>query len=46
MVGNGACANLRCFPFASILAKIATWVRSVREDMQATDSSCGPVVRD
>ena len=35
-----------CFPFAETLAKIATWVHSVREDMQATDSSRGPVARD
>ena len=35
-----------CFQIASILARIATWVRSVREDMQATDSSRGPVTRD
>ena len=35
-----------CFPFASLLTKIATWVRSVREDMQATHSSRGPVARD
>ena len=33
------------FPLLRI-AKIATWVCSVREDMQATDSSRGPVVRD